>query len=525
MIVYAARLNLTDDHADAKVVAAIESWLAQSKRLPDLLPLLSQPARVDLDSGAFIELARHDDSVSPAFAFRFAHPDRSVRGREWLVEVGVHGGGKRTTCTVVLQTREASAQVSADVQTTRPLVVPEILARCRLTSDTPGGRLIRLTEADCEAFDWSVRDPDRKHPILQVSPRPEGGYCVDPARLSDLLVGIADVVIIPEGTDTFAIADAIGSRFSAYHGAVNVLWPMVNGATGCFVPSTRLLAPDLEGISAQGRRPEADLLAMVAHRSNASIARTHLSPERVQALALRAALDTAKSHNAEESELTALYRDVDEEQRARIASLQNDLEDEEGRRSEAESKVRELEAAVKSLSAQLQRVGSTTPAAAPALSGNDRDVIVRAMAENAGLIDCLEAIEKLYKDRVVVLDSARTSARKASKFNAPKRAFALMATLCGNYYDALSGGKGDTAARELFGKNSFATKESETVEGNKRAGTLRTFSYKGCDIPMMAHLKIGVKDSVAETFRCHFHWDAEDRVVVIGHCGKHLDHK
>jgi hypothetical protein len=42
---------------------------------------------------------------------------------------------------------------------------------------------------------------------------------------------------------------------------------------------------------------------------------------------------------------------------------------------------------------------------------------------------------------------------------------------------------------------------------------------------MMKHLKIGVKDSVAETLRIHFEWDDGDRKIIIGHCGSHLDHK
>ncbi|WP_282454615.1 hypothetical protein [Burkholderia gladioli] len=40
---------------------------------------------------------------------------------------------------------------------------------------------------------------------------------------------------------------------------------------------------------------------------------------------------------------------------------------------------------------------------------------------------------------------------------------------------------------------------------------------------MEKHLKIGIKDSVAETLRVHFEWVGADNVVVIGHCGKHLD--
>ena len=51
----------------------------------------------------------------------------------------------------------------------------------------------------------------------------------------------------------------------------------------------------------------------------------------------------------------------------------------------------------------------------------------------------------------------------------------------------------------------------------------RTFEYQGKGVVMTRHLKIGRKDSVAETLRIQFYWDANARKVVIGHCGPHLD--
>ena len=77
-------------------------------------------------------------------------------------------------------------------------------------------------------------------------------------------------------------------------------------------------------------------------------------------------------------------------------------------------------------------------------------------------------------------------------------------------------------AGKTFGK-AFAARESETVEGNPQARKKRTFLYDGQNVPMMRHLKIGHKDSVAETMRIHFHWDPIARRVVVGHCGPHLD--
>jgi hypothetical protein len=73
--------------------------------------------------------------------------------------------------------------------------------------------------------------------------------------------------------------------------------------------------------------------------------------------------------------------------------------------------------------------------------------------------------------------------------------------------------------------NAYSARESETVEANKRARQLRTFNHKGDSIEMMKHLKIGIKDSAAETLRIHFEWDGNARKIIIGHCGQHLDHK
>lgn len=133
----------------------------------------------------------------------------------------------------------------------------------------------------------------------------------------------------------------------------------------------------------------------------------------------------------------------------------------------------------------------------------------------------LRLISIAWPDRVVVLDSAVRSARKSASFKQPDDALELLTTLVTDYYDAIKRG-GDNEARKVFGKNEFAPKESDSSlskEGLKR----RVFTYKNQPVEMLAHLKIGVKPSVAETLRIHFHWDARDQKIVIGHCGPHLD--
>ena len=64
-------------------------------------------------------------------------------------------------------------------------------------------------------------------------------------------------------------------------------------------------------------------------------------------------------------------------------------------------------------------------------------------------------------------------------------------------------------------------KESDTTANSAVGKAERTFAYKGQPLPMLQHLKIGVKDLPNRSLRLRFEWDPDDGVVVIGHCGRH----
>lgn len=142
----------------------------------------------------------------------------------------------------------------------------------------------------------------------------------------------------------------------------------------------------------------------------------------------------------------------------------------------------------------------------------------------ASLTDALLIVEALHGNQVSILPTAWQSAKESAEFKKPDKALDLLLCLVTDYWEAVQTG-GDSEARKCFSDATFASRESESVEKRKGARDHRTFSYKGADVVMLKHLKIGVKDSVSETWRCHFEFDAEEKRVVIGHCGKHLNFK
>jgi len=226
-------------------------------------------------------------------------------------------------------------------------------------------------------------------------------------------------------------------------------------------------------------------------------------------------------------------------QAALNASEQSEKEwlDAETARERGEAKIEEQAQQIDGLEDQLRHeklvrkhITQTTSAAdatltAPILDDACRVSLLAAFDGSSTLEQALIAAQALYPESLVVLDSAVQSARESEAFKYKEKARDLIFTLAGKYRTALISGKPDGTAGKVFGKKAFAARESETVMNSERAKRLRTFEYDGKNVIMQRHLKIGVNPGITETIRLHFEWFPEKKRIVIGHCGKHLDHK
>jgi len=138
------------------------------------------------------------------------------------------------------------------------------------------------------------------------------------------------------------------------------------------------------------------------------------------------------------------------------------------------------------------------------------------------LAQILQLFATLYPDRLIILNKALDAAAEsdAHGFSKKDEAFALVYKLATTYWEILEDGGSDTEARDVFGNNKYASQETDklSTEGQKR----RTVLYSNRPYFLQKHLKIGIKDSKAETLRIHFEWLAEEKKILIGHCGKHL---
>lgn len=137
--------------------------------------------------------------------------------------------------------------------------------------------------------------------------------------------------------------------------------------------------------------------------------------------------------------------------------------------------------------------------------------------------DCLKLVSMLGGERVIILNSAYESASKVDDhFKNGHRLLVLLCKLISFYYDAYIE-KGDTFARNIFTNDELASNESETIRNSNNYAYWkdRKVLYKGNEVKMVHHLKIGRDHNVQHTIRVYFFFDQEEKKIVIGYCGEH----
>ncbi|MGH8549294.1 MAG: hypothetical protein ACRERU_11985 [Methylococcales bacterium] len=272
------------------------------------------------DGSTLNSVSVRDESSPKLFSMSYSHADGSVSGRQWITEIGLRQatGDSPIQCSVLLRTSEVSARVSAPVQATRPTVLADLVKSFPPMPGTPGIRERRLDENSAKAFLAVIEDPRRDIPFVIVSPKRDGAYVIGPPKLCSLLPGLADVVVIPIGANTFEIANVLGSRYSAWLGAITVIFPPRTVRDIQFIDSVRLLPDDLDAITEEGGNPESEVLGILTHRLNLPNSWRHISVESVSKELFRTQLsaklmEARKSDDADAHEYVALLEEADRE--------------------------------------------------------------------------------------------------------------------------------------------------------------------------------------------------------------------
>lgn len=546
MLVYANHLSFQGADAENAIFKGVGGWLKEQLEYglhPDQIRkegefngtrnyVRPDGSRGSVKSWLRILATAEEDPELYAWVLKF--PDDVVSGRQWIVEVGVKSFNGVFDVSCVVKTDEHSTLVKSPVTASQPRMIRYIVNNIKQAKNadfaaTVPGTSLKTVGPDRDSYRAllaEIERPGRDFPIVLVSPTREGEYLLNALDLQEKLVGLAQVVQVARDFNSYEMSEVLGEARSAWGGSVNIQFmPSLTGqARGRY-----FLADAICGWGPTQHERIAQILAWVTNNTNIPRMRNHVRPEGVMQLEMRRRMQAARAGRAQMD--AAQLRDVLDQaaqKAAEQAKYFDELVDEnaqlESNLSELKDEIEDVrddlakrDYTIQTLKDQLDRAGSGQ---GPGISGEDL-LKMACRTEPLLPIECLELIEKVYGDRCIILESAKDSAHEMTRFVNGDTLIDLLRLLVTEYRDRLMDG-GDNEARKVFGKNDYAAKESETVMGNKAMRRQRTFIYRGEEIEMFRHLKIGVDDDVTRTIRVHFHWDSERQKMIVGYCGKHL---
>ena len=395
-----------------------------------------------------------------------------------------------------------------------------------------------VCEKDIDGLiEFTLLDPGRALPLVVVSPSESGDLLVDPEVLKKHLLGIASVATLNPFQSSLLLTDRLGSAgfprsFGLSGGAVRCYMPKMRKDESPFAhplwTKTRLLGIG-SSIQASSDYVAKQVYARSIPRSVPPDLYEHIEWfDRILQINQIAARRREADESAKSKELIDLAFGENDKLTQEVKQLQQRLADQnlewQIQAEDWQEKIEQAENKASALQAAFENRGTEGDGEySGALTAEESGCIRLLIAgQRYSLVDVLLAFKALYSDRLVVLDSAIRSARDSHDFSQPEAAHELVGKFVTAYYEVLKSGRPEGEAKMVLGSK-YAATESEVM--GKRGEDLRTFTYRGERVTMLRHLKIGVGEQTSNCLRIHFHWDSQRSLLVVGHCGKHLDFK
>ncbi|GAB2191956.1 hypothetical protein MAH1_35650 [Sessilibacter sp. MAH1] len=217
------------------------------------------------------------------YSILLSHPDHSVRGRQWITEIGIREENEFTTISILLETSDISTLVTEIPATTKPRLVNFLQSNGDLHPKTVGLKLINFSgnRDSLKGLSYEIERKERKYPIVLVSNIKETNKpVINPYKLQDQLLGLAQVVYSEDAVNSWEMEEILTRKYSAWDGAVNIIYP----AFGRDVCHTKLLSQyTLYEIIDSGSHVLQSILSYVTHITNGFNKKRHFSPSDVRA--------------------------------------------------------------------------------------------------------------------------------------------------------------------------------------------------------------------------------------------------
>ncbi|WP_434154749.1 hypothetical protein [Vibrio cholerae] len=276
MLVYVNNFELSGDSATERALQSVCGWIKfKTKEKFDVETFKSSCSHKfgNITVRTFCAV-----SLEPKmYSVLLTHPDNEINGRHWETEIGIKEEDGKTKFSIQLKVNDISTQVRGNVVTTRPLVVKYLSDSQLLKRNTIGLKINVLKgQDDIRALKCEIFRPERDYPLILVS----NNKNIDNTKLQQQLLGLAQVVSFPEGTDDGFMESVLTKRYSVWDGAVNIIQPLF----GSDDPRNLLVLSDkIDDWKKNNVHVLHELLSLVTHTTNGRYRKEHFSPTDVRA--------------------------------------------------------------------------------------------------------------------------------------------------------------------------------------------------------------------------------------------------
>jgi hypothetical protein len=432
-----------------------------------------------------------------------------------------------------MKTNEISTRVSTITDAKRPIIVHHLTKYCKPSIDTPGLEAIHIKESDTlEALIYEIENDRRRHPIVILRADEDGIFPSDVQKLTGFVKTLASVILVNGNIPEMVVRRILGKYYLS-PGTIGIIHAYTKrNSSG----SPRIQKIQLEEIEKwkENNSIEKEILSYVTHLTNLPMSWGHAGVTEIEEENKRRLFrNLVNNHNKAKSKVETL-----EFLEGYIGQLEHEIEILKKQKHEAEEISLATDVANSSLNDEVRHLKYRNQTLQDILDNSNHytdlsngdipeeisKALVTSLEGEPRPVDALLVIQSLFKERIVILPSAFKSAEESECFRNKGQLFNILFKLATDYWEALSNGKSDAEAKDCFGKV-YAAGESESTEKRQKAREQRTFIYNNEPIVMMKHLRLGWKESTADTIRVHFEWIAKENIIVVGYCGPHLDHK
>jgi hypothetical protein len=469
------------------------------------------------------------------WAVRYEHLDTEIKARRWTADVSVtQVGAREWRLAVELRHELRSDYVGPEPpmpQPSSPRLVTGLLESrhwvCRVGKQRLTTQPILLKVGHGHEFERLLRDGNRLIPLVLVScDRNTGVPALDSVRLSRALAGTGVVYVCESPECDDELAHFLPYRFRSGNGTVRIYAPGLDFSHEWTAARHRFfVGKDIEELGDDeviGQIVRALTRSDAWHGLQATVLSVDDIEARIRERRLSALKQSGTTSQEQKNELMTLFEEENVRLEAELKKTKEELEGEIGRRKDLDDTVARLEFEID----QARTASAEARKEAAAHQGALQEVLsLDALPEE--VMDVANLAARLSGGRIVLSEAALTSLKK-SEFSRGKEANAVvwrcLRAMDRELFDLVMTDLPAVQISETFEnrtKFGLTWTESKETKRDNRLMAKRRFVHDGKEWDMTPHVKWG--NSAPKCLRVYFAVDRDQKRLIVGHCGDHLD--